>query len=37
MCGIVGYIGKNINKDDFIKINNSNFSNMSSFRADVFL
>lgn len=32
-----GYIGKNINKDDFIKINNSNFSNMSSFRADVFL
>ena len=32
-----GYIGKNINKDDFIKINNSIFSNMSSFRADVFL
>ena len=32
-----GYIGKNINKDDFIKINNSKFSKMSSFRADVFL
>ena len=31
------YIGENINTDDFIKIQNSKFSSMSSFRADVFL
>lgn len=31
------YIGENVNTDDFIKINDSNFQNMSSFRADVFL
>ena len=31
------YIGENVNTDDFIEINDSNFQNMSSFRADVFL
>ena len=31
------YIGKNVNTDNFSKINDSKFQNMSSFRADVFL
>lgn len=31
------YIGENINTDDFIKIQNSKFSSMSLFRADIFL
>jgi hypothetical protein len=31
------YIGENVNTDNFSKINDSKFQNMSSFRADVFL